>query len=72
MLTTLKVLTGGVITMYNFDRELETLTLNIKIKIKMFSFIRSLVYAEMETGLILKKSNVGGIRACSFKAIFVC
>jgi len=38
--------------MYNFDRELETLTLNIKIKIKMFSFIRSLVYAEMETGLI--------------------
>jgi len=52
MLTTLKVLTGGVITMYNFDRELETLTLNIKIKIKMFSFIRSLVYAEMETGLI--------------------
>ena len=48
MLTTLKVLTGGVITMYNFDRELETLTLNIEIKIKMFSFIRSLVYAEME------------------------
>jgi len=38
--------------MYNFDRELETLTLNIKIKIKMFSFIRSLVDAEMETGLI--------------------
>jgi len=38
--------------MYNFDRELETLTLNIKIRIKMFRIIRSLVYAEMETGSI--------------------
>ena len=37
MLTTLKVLTVGVITMYNFDKELDTLTLYIK----MFSCIRS-------------------------------